>query len=665
MLGPHVIGVPGSLVEFMERARPAMVKYLDPPGDAGLPKAEITIGRIHAISEEKYLENPVAMARRHAEIVSRRADETGIKLWEGINEPHVWSSYGYISRLVAYENERVRVLNERGIDAVVLNLSVGWPQELVGGAIGWEPFADLLSDLPAGNYLGLHEYWLPSGPLHPASHLHRAGRLFRCPYDVPIVVTECGCDIGGGQGDGWRAQGLSVEQYVHQLEQYRDMLAMDPRVKGAVVFTYGTVGGQWQAFDIEPDWFQFAPVCQAVTVKPEIIDPIRVLFQGQVVTLELEEYLRGVVPAEMPALWSMEALKAQAVAARSYAMWGCRNPRAAVYDIYGDEKDQVYNPAMIHPRSDEAVAETAGLHLLRDGEVYSSRYVSRCGRQDCERCKGAGGHDDTAWNCRLCQYGARQMAEEGKTFRDILRHYYGDVEFSVGKMPTSTGDGGEGVSEKTLWKDPATESHQVGDDGKVIGSRVDILKAEDVLEHELALDSVVYRVVNVLFLNEEQARGDTRIMVNVLDRFGNSTMAKVINCWPQQACPEPGRRGRPKWDEVVYDWASPGHTAEFAQGGGNYDPSKDGPLGPYVIYVEQDQGKQLVASDWCIGFGLPGNRHVAYQVTFQECLAYVDDIVGRMPTPQEMPTPREVATPHGCSAVLVAVARWIESLARG
>ena len=204
---------------------------------------------------------------------------------------------------------------------------------------------------------------------------------------------------------------------------------------------------------------------------------------------------------------------------------------------------------------------------------------------------------------------------------------------------------------KTLWKDPMTEAHKVGADGKVIGSRVDILKAEDVLGHELARGATVYRVVSLRFIDEEQARGDTRILVTVLDRNGSPTMAKVIHCWPQQT--------RPQWDGTTYDWASPGHTAEFAQGGGNYDPSKHGPLGPYVIYIEQDQEKRLVPADWCIGFGLPGNRHVAYQVTYQECLAYTDDVYMEGP-----PEPVLIPEKNGCSLILAGLALLLESFKR-
>jgi hypothetical protein len=83
-------------------------------------------------------------------------------------------------------------------------------------------------------------------------------------------------------------------------------------------------------------------------------------------------------------------------------------------------------------------------------------------------------------------------------------------------------------------------------------------------------------------------------------------------------------------------------------GGGNYSPDRDGPLGPYVIYIEQDESKAAVTSDMCIGFGLPGNRHVAYQVTYQE--------VAATETPE---TP--AADNPGCGALIAALIKLIES----
>jgi stage II sporulation protein D len=72
----------------------------------------------------------------------------------------------------------------------------------------------------------------------------------------------------------------------------------------------------------------------------------------------LEKYLRGVVPSEMPASWLAPALKAQAVAARSYAV-ATRNP-SGPFDAYADTRSQVYGPIEHEAAaSNAAVAATA------------------------------------------------------------------------------------------------------------------------------------------------------------------------------------------------------------------------------------------------------------------------------------------------------------------
>ena len=57
--------------------------------------------------------------------------------------------------------------------------------------------------------------------------------------------------------------------------------------------------------------------------------------------VELDTYLRGVVPMEMPPSWPAEALKAQAVAARSYAVRRL-HPGSGSFDVYDDTRSQVY-----------------------------------------------------------------------------------------------------------------------------------------------------------------------------------------------------------------------------------------------------------------------------------------------------------------------------------
>lgn len=76
--------------------------------------------------------------------------------------------------------------------------------------------------------------------------------------------------------------------------------------------------------------------------------------------VDIEDYLRGVVPAEMAASWPMEALKAQAVAARSYTLTSLEPSQD--YDLCATVDCQVYRGIDAeHPRSDQAVLETRGI----------------------------------------------------------------------------------------------------------------------------------------------------------------------------------------------------------------------------------------------------------------------------------------------------------------
>jgi stage II sporulation protein D len=96
----------------------------------------------------------------------------------------------------------------------------------------------------------------------------------------------------------------------------------------------------------------------------------------------LEDYLRGVVPNEMPTgdRSILEALKAQAVAARTYAMTHLNQFPDLDFDMYSDERDQVYKGANTEQYiSDKAVAETAGLLLSFKGRLAKCFYHSTCG----------------------------------------------------------------------------------------------------------------------------------------------------------------------------------------------------------------------------------------------------------------------------------------------
>jgi stage II sporulation protein D len=93
--------------------------------------------------------------------------------------------------------------------------------------------------------------------------------------------------------------------------------------------------------------------------------------------LDIEEYLAGVLFSEMPANFPEEALKAQAVAARTYARWRLQNGHEL---LRATEADQVYGGVGSgFDRARAIVAATRGLVLEVDGEPLCSYFSSTCG----------------------------------------------------------------------------------------------------------------------------------------------------------------------------------------------------------------------------------------------------------------------------------------------
>lgn len=95
----------------------------------------------------------------------------------------------------------------------------------------------------------------------------------------------------------------------------------------------------------------------------------------------MQDYLRGVVPREMPADWgddAMAALEAQAVAARSYAL-STMTP-TATYDVFADQRSQVYGGASAEdPRTSRAVDRTDGRVVTYHGQVITAYFFSTSG----------------------------------------------------------------------------------------------------------------------------------------------------------------------------------------------------------------------------------------------------------------------------------------------
>jgi stage II sporulation protein D len=102
---------------------------------------------------------------------------------------------------------------------------------------------------------------------------------------------------------------------------------------------------------------------------------------GRVETVDavgLDDYVRGVVAAEMPSAWPTQALEAQAVAARTYAI--TTDAGGSAFEQYSDTRSQVYGGVKAEsPRTDAAVAATRGQVVTYGGQPAVTYFFSSSG----------------------------------------------------------------------------------------------------------------------------------------------------------------------------------------------------------------------------------------------------------------------------------------------
>ncbi len=205
--------------------------------------------------------------------------------------------------------------------------------------------------------------------------------------------------------------------------------------------------------------------CGASYIGPSSLCPNGIVVEN-VGTLDFEEYVAGVVSNEAYTSEGMEALKAQAVAARTYALKNtdyCKNP------IQNSTNAQTFTKN-INDYARQAVNETSGEILIdKDGNIFASQYDSFCYEdKDCPDAKRnsdgtysvtytklPNGEKHTITLSDSKQYGrilsgqghahgmsqlvSYQMAKEGKTYQEILSYFYSDgVTISLVQSATTT-----------------------------------------------------------------------------------------------------------------------------------------------------------------------------------------------------------------------------------
>jgi stage II sporulation protein D len=202
------------------------------------------------------------------------------------------------------------------------------------------------------------------------------------PRVAPLPTPALGVALATDRASASFPAGDWILAAAGRIERRRGPLVVAPAGAGLRVTDDGTPSDWPSPLEIVPTNGSPVPWSEA-TYRGRL--QVRATARGTLHVVNrvgLEDYLKGVVPAEMgPRVYDeVEALKAQAVAARSYAVKHAGQFAAEGYDICATARCQVYSGVPAEsPLSTRAVEETAGEVLLWKGAVADALFTSTCG----------------------------------------------------------------------------------------------------------------------------------------------------------------------------------------------------------------------------------------------------------------------------------------------
>lgn len=151
--------------------------------------------------------------------------------------------------------------------------------------------------------------------------------------------------------------------------------------------------------------------------------------------IELEEYIKGVLYHEVSHFWPMEALKAQAIISRTFALYQHQTNKNQDYDVRADIYSQVYGGKTSERyRTNRAVKETQGKILLYKGEAFPTYYSATCA-----------GHTEDAYN--LWNIDIEPLKGVVCNFCNDSPHFSWRKEISLKDIRDALNKGGIGIAE--------------------------------------------------------------------------------------------------------------------------------------------------------------------------------------------------------------------------
>ncbi len=160
----------------------------------------------------------------------------------------------------------------------------------------------------------------------------------------------------------------------------------------------------------------------------------------------LEDYLLGVVPSEMPYRWNIEAHKAQAIVARSYAIANLGKRGSHGYDLKDNAQDQVYKGVSAEkPQTSLAVQQTRNIVLTYNNKVIPAYYHASSGGKTKDASEvwvknlpyihAVNGYDSgvkkSGHGVGMSQHGANNLANMGYNHYQILNYFYKNIRFAT------------------------------------------------------------------------------------------------------------------------------------------------------------------------------------------------------------------------------------------
>jgi hypothetical protein len=264
--------------DYIAALQPPVIRILDPDVQQivnmhALAPGAILLPRIWSIDDNNgqavrdLMADPQGTGRRHADQYRAQlidwysqASLRGLTMppserimFNAANEPN---QGGTPDKIAAYSVAFLNQCKINGVRAAALCLGVGWPDNTGPDTpVNWQPYADagLVEAITRGfHWLELHEYFYKTGPQDGWRWL--AGRSLQCPFDVPILLGEIGCDNyvdkprwdreGGNRG--WQGN-VAPDTYAEMIEYH--IRNSDKRVVAALPFITDYRNNEWQSFD--------------------------------------------------------------------------------------------------------------------------------------------------------------------------------------------------------------------------------------------------------------------------------------------------------------------------------------------------------------------------------------------------------------------------------